>query len=247
MRETIEKCIIVCTTPRSGSNAFSDAMTSTGRLGFPKEYWKSRAAVNPVKRIFTDRFALVEKFLHESKTENGVAAIKLFPVHMDLMKGISAFNTIPQRTHVYLYTKDILGQAISLVRARQTSSWDSATPPKRDPFYHRKSIQKAISEISYNNARWLAYFARNGIEPISLQYEVASQNWQECIQTLFRETKIEPTTATVAKFQVQADSINKEWRERFLRESSDLETVEYVSPNRISLLFRDLTRDFTER
>ena len=65
----------------------------------------------------------------------------------------------------------LLGQALSLVRARQTLQWRSSQDVAGEPTYDALAINNQLGAIAGQEARWRLYFARNGIVPLRLEYE----------------------------------------------------------------------------
>src|SRR5262245_15212814 len=120
----------ICTQPRSGSNLLCQYLASTGRLGYPLEYFNTpgRRALGipdypeePVRQI--------EYILHHGATPNGVYGVKLFSFQHDLIAPTVRWTeALPRLRFVYLDRKDLLGQAISWTRGIQSNQYRATQP-----------------------------------------------------------------------------------------------------------------------
>lgn len=208
----------ICTDARSGSSLLSRALFSTGRLGDPREHFHDRAYVRALRR----RNGLGE-VLDCATTPNGVFGLKVFAPHFDVSRGLD-WATLPGLRFVHLTRTDLLGQAISLARARQTSKFKSYQVSTAEPRFRGRAIAAALAEIAYGRARWDCFFARNGIEPLRLTYEAvvsAPQAAATAVAELIGLTG--PVTVDLAKFDlaIQRDAVSDQWRARFLAERSN--------------------------
>jgi LPS sulfotransferase NodH len=81
--------------------------------------------------------------------------------------------------YIHLAREDKLAQAVSLVKAEQTGLWHVApdgaeierlAPPK-DPEYDFGRIARALARLEQQDAAWVAWFDRQGIQPLRIGYE----------------------------------------------------------------------------
>ena len=105
-------------------------------------------------------------------TANRCFAMKLHPWHLDrLLQGGTVSATFPAVSFVRLVRHDLLAQAISLYRARQTGSFHFHIAKERDVAFDATAIELVLRELAVNRARWDMYVARTGVAPIVVSYE----------------------------------------------------------------------------
>ena len=130
---------------------------------------------------------------------------------------------------IYLTREDKLDQAISCIRAEQTGLWHRRADgtelerlePKREDRYDPLAIKSLISEFSDFDTGWRSWFVEQSVAPLEVSYDALSREPQKqlarILDTLGADSaiahEISPPTAKLA------DEINRQWRERFERES----------------------------
>lgn len=218
---------VICATPRSGSNYLLSLLASTGVLGRPLE-WFNPDVVR--KTGFADwragPAAMVARFLAHGATPSGVYGLKVFPWQFDRMAaaGVRWAENLAGVSFVHLTRHDLLGQAISYARATQTEAWTSADRAGRAPEYDGVAIAALMQEIAEGDARWRAWFARNGLEPLRLTYEAVAAAPRLAVERIAASVgvtrfELDPAAVDVA---IQRDPLTAEWRTRFLSERRDL-------------------------
>ena len=216
--EPPRRMLIIASTPRSGSNLFCRKLSSTGVLGNPTEYFRHW---DTPETLTSDRCLMAAE---KGRTANGVVAFKLFPEHFDrLQKDIRLNEWFPAPLWVQLERRDLLGQAISLAKAMQDGVWRSDRQPVRQAQYSQAGIEAALAKIVAGNARWAAYFARGGIEPLRFVCEDIRDDFDSVCQRIGSKLRLEapvPPTGEVGMEQ-QRNTQNDEWRRRFLTEAGD--------------------------
>jgi LPS sulfotransferase NodH len=136
---------------------------------------------------------------------------------------------LPNPRFIHIEREDLLGQALSLVRARQSGryvSWDAAAAEAR---YDRREIARALHGIAAGQARWRAYFARNGIMPLPLTYEQVATAPEGTVCAVARHIGLEEEVAVDVgrvRSTVLRDGLSEEWRARFLAEAADLDKLD---------------------
>jgi trehalose 2-sulfotransferase len=162
-------------------------------------------------------------------TANRCFSIKLHTWHFDrLSNNPEILNAFPAPRFVRLTRRDLLGQAVSLVRARQTGRYHASTDEGRTPNFDGATIYNAIKEIAINRARWDTFFARNDLKPLRVEYEDLEQNPKKIllnIGALVNERlKLWNywTNWTSASLIPQRDKLSREWKARFRLEYHNL-------------------------
>lgn len=131
----------------------------------------------------------VQSALQAGRTQNGVFAARIMCGTMTELTGqlgllypelagadVALLNQVFGATRfVYLRRDDVLGQAVSWLRAEQTGVWlqsaQSARPrPTQEPDFDLDQIQRLIHLIGAHNAARQEWFESAGIEPYPVHY-----------------------------------------------------------------------------
>lgn len=213
---------VICTTPRSGSNFLGALLESTGRLGHPKEYFNGPARRRNGLQNFPDdpELQLAEVF-RLGVTPNGVYGLKIFAYQFDLVRSCRWPEVLPNLSYVLLEREDVLGQAISMVRAQQTDQYRSTEPIRGETHYDGAAIGKALKGVALDQARWCFWFARTGVRPLRLRYEqiVADpQGAVDAVAALVGLVERLPVQVESLPLRIQRGEESEVWRARFVRE-----------------------------
>jgi trehalose 2-sulfotransferase len=225
----------ICATPRSGSNFLCQLLASTGALGKPLEYFNVKG-----RRIHEDPYypddpaEQFRRIMTVGATPNGVYGLKLFPEQHDLVSTTYAWTKLlPNLKFIVLERRDILGQALSWVRATQTDRYLSTDSPQRADTYNGEMIRSSLRLVVGRRARWSMFFARTGITPLPVFYEDVVANPQtevdriaafigDCSPALIRLELVET--------KIQRDMVSEEWRRRFQAEFGNPDVVDNLGP-----------------
>jgi trehalose 2-sulfotransferase len=221
----------ICTAPRSGSNWFAELLSSTGTLGRPLEFFNGEG-----RRLLTDAsyplepVEQVQWVLSSGATANGVYGLKIFPQQLErVTRTLRWSEALPNLRFIAWRRRDILGQALSLFRARQTAQWRSGLQPRQHPVYDEAHISACLHFIVRQYARWDLFFARNAVEPLRLVFEDALQAPQETCSAVASELDLPErpiVDLTRISVTVQRDDLTLEWRARYLAACSGLDRIE---------------------
>jgi LPS sulfotransferase NodH len=167
-------------------------------------------------------------------TPNGVFSIKIladhFPRYIGRRREVSPSHLGVPVTWISLVRRDVLGQAISWVRAFQSKSWmkgvvsdgprlsDVVEPPA--PSYDRNAIATRIATIEEQATFWADYFDRHEIEPLVVTYEDYVADRRGGVDQVLDFAGLAASSFDLGTIPRQADEITEAWRERFLAESS---------------------------
>lgn len=214
---------VIASTPRCGSHRLGHALAATGHLGFPLEYLNPANLPTWERRFGTQGPRETLRALWRVRTSpNGCFGLKL---HYRQLAGVA--STLPPEdllggaAIIRIRRPDLLGQAISLVRARQTGVWISAQAPVRQPFYDGDAIAGAIADLSARNAGWEEVLARAGIQPLDLTFEEVVGDPDGAVRRVaeFLEVDLgDRTERSMPQPRRQGDRLNESWRSRFLAE-----------------------------
>jgi LPS sulfotransferase NodH len=217
----------ICTEPRSGSTYLGQILRSTGVLGRPSEYFNADTIRNAMgiadyPAVPEEQIALTPKL---AATPNGVYGVKLFANHADYAKTAGWAERLPNLHFIHLVRLDVLGQAISHMRAAQTWQWTKRLEVRNAPVYNFDVINKEVVRILNAQNRWRYFFARNGMPVLHLAYEQICQTPQETAAAVGRFlglSEIPRADMSQVTVEVQRDSLNDEWRARYLAEARNL-------------------------
>ncbi len=218
----------ICTERRSGSIFLCRLLTSTGVLGRPTEYFDAVTVRNArgIADYPTDPEAQLALIPTLGASANGVYGLKLFSAQFDAVKATRWAQRLPSLSFVHLERHDLLGQAISQVRAAQTWQWVSSLPALAEPVYDRALIDKALAGLLNAQARWRYYFARNGLPVLSLVYEQVMRSPQQTAEAVGRLIGLAETPKVdldqIGDLRIQRDALSQDWRARFIAELRDL-------------------------
>lgn len=226
----IRHSIVLATEERSGSEWLCQLLAGTNRLGRPSEYLNG-AWVRTFIADYPDRIEeQVPLAHHAGTTTNGVFAMKLHTWHFDrLSEAMRLTDVFPNPMFVRLTRRDRLRQAISLVRARQTNSYHAHTAKAAEEVYDADDIARTLKDVIRLSSRWDAYFARNGIDPLRIEYEQLEADPVGVMQQIARLVgeQIRPVDLEISRpLKVQRDSVTEAWRSRFLAQIADLNTLD---------------------
>ncbi|MER8463605.1 Stf0 family sulfotransferase [Mesorhizobium sp. M1396] len=219
--------ILICTSPRSGSNHLAGLMAAT-ELGNPLEWFGGRRVL-AMPNYPRDPRAQVLRALKDGRSPSGIYAAKLFASQfLQVAETVDLPASLPGLHYVRLTRRDLLGQAISWSRARQTGRFRSTEAVQNSPRYDGASIAEALEKIVLENLSWDIWLAKNGLSFLSLTYEELLANPQASLekvaglvgaQLTFESAESAP--APSSGLEIQRDNVNREWRERFLSQYSD--------------------------
>lgn len=213
----------ICTAPRSGSNLLCQYLSSTGKLGQPLEYFNPtarRALDDP--RYPDDPVLQLRQILTSGMTSNGVYAVKLFAYQNAAVAAtLDWTRSLPNLSFVYLRRRDRLGQALSWVKAVQTSQYRSTQPKQRAAVYEASLIRERLDALKGEETEWHQFFQSRCITPLEITYEdfiIAPQQTVDCVAAFVGVRKPVRIASDQIDLHIQRDVETEEWRVRFLDE-----------------------------
>jgi trehalose 2-sulfotransferase len=221
----------ICTSGRSGSNLLCQYLSSTGMLGNPLEYFNGSGRRRLGYPQYPDNPSQqVGWILTEGATPNGIYGLKIFPAQVELIeKSIRWTELLPDLRFVLLKRCDILGQALSAVRAMQTDQWRSSMPARGPAVYDSARIYEQLQIAARDYARWDIFFARKAVTPTIIVYEdllADPQSGVDQIAALFGLRGQARAASERVDLTIQRDATTEEWRARFLAENRDRDTLD---------------------
>jgi LPS sulfotransferase NodH len=198
---------------------------ATAGLGNPQEWFGGRRVLE-LPSYPRDPRAQVLRALKDGRSPSGIYAVKLFASQFSqVAKTVDLPASLPGLHYVRLTRRDLLGQAISWTRARQTGRFRSTEAALNSPRYDGAAIAEALEKIMLENLAWDIWLARNGLSFLSLTYEELLANPRASLVKVAHlvdaEITFESTSAPNSGLEIQRDAVNTEWRERFLSQYAD--------------------------
>lgn len=213
----------ICTSGRSGSNLLCQYLSSTGMLGNPLEYFNgSGRRLLGYPEYPDDPSKQIDWIVTEGATPNGIYGLKIFPAQVEqIEKSIRWTELLPDLKFVLLKRRDILGQALSALRALQTEQWRASMPARGPALYDGAQIYERLQIAARDYARWDIFFARRAVAAAVIIYEdflVDPQSAVDQVADLFGLRGQARAAGERIDLKSQRDAITEEWRARFLDE-----------------------------
>ncbi len=216
-----------------------EALINTGIAGLPEEYFLPGNEPIWRERWGTSTYAeYLARTIEECTTSNGVFGVKMmwgyfdnfvskvrqlpdykdgqFPVHT-LMQTV-----FPNLHYIWIKRRDVVRQAVSHAKARQTDVWavkTERTPrPAHKPVFSFMQIDFMVQEIEAHEAAWQQYFAENDIQPLVVVYEDLVSSYEEtALQALqyLGIPDIERVEFASRSLKKQADEESEQWVQRY--------------------------------
>ena len=238
---------LLCGTPRTGSTLLCGLLESTGVAGHPESYFRKPdedafAAQWAIPRLSDGDFSyadFLKAALAAGTTDNGVFAARIMWGTLDELVGrlrtmysdcagddLDLLNrAFAHPRFVYLRRDDVLGQAVSLLRAEQTDVWHNAEGcepqhPKQDPIYDVERIRKMIRTIEDHNTAWRRWFASVGVRPYSVVYEDLEADQEGVARGIlvFLGLELPANRTIVGRHNRLRDQLSAEWVKRYRAE-----------------------------
>lgn len=158
-------------------------------------------------------------------TANRIYGVKVLASQLRVFGDrIDPFRELPNLELLRLRRKDVLGQAVSLARATQTSQFAAYHPERRPPAYDQGKIRRCLLGLTHQELLWDRIVERLGAAPLTFEYETFVLNPQDTVERVALLMGVAlPVSINWALIRhvVQRDELNTEWRQRFLAETGD--------------------------
>jgi LPS sulfotransferase NodH len=232
---------LICTTHRSGSNLLCQVLTDSKVTGKPGEFFsdKLRARLTGLLSL-PENLTPIEFFrgaMHRTTGTNGLFGAKVMPRHLQHALQVirPAFRVAAQATDlavlsallpkprfVWLHREDVLRQAISLARAKQTKAWNARKAPAIPAVFDFAQIDQCVGQIERANAFWKQWFSAQGIQVHQITYEQMVADYQRTVRAVLAFVG-QPLTTDIPlpTLPRQADSLTEDWANRYAQLKND--------------------------
>ena len=166
------------------------------------------------------------RVMWESLRDLAIRLETLFPgLRNDSARFQSAFG-LP--VYLHLFREDKVAQAVSRWKAEQTGLWHvdadgnerERLKPGQTPSYDSNELSRLVTELEDHDAAWAQWFARQGVVPVSISYEMLSSRPQATLALILSALGQDKTIAETAEPRTTklADNESREWAARFRAE-----------------------------
>ncbi len=236
---------VLCASPRSGSTLLCDLLTQTGIAGNPQSYFRL-AAIPELARGWglSREMRDWDRSYVDSVLEHGTAGTGCFGMRI-MWSDMAAFlerlrllypnvdsdvgrlrDVFGVERFVHLSRDDRVGQAVSLVLARQTGLWHrhadgserERNAPPAPPRYDHDEINAALCLLDAEAVGWSVWFDEGEIVPLAITYEELAANPIDTLIRVIEHVGGCATTPIETRTSKLATTLNAEWSARFRRE-----------------------------
>ena len=235
------QALIILTQMRSGSSWLGNMLENTKVAGSPREWLNEQI----LKTGATGEDIHFNKIIEAGQSENGFFSVKIFPQHLRIVHKKYGYDFIQKCMNtfdtkfLFLERRDRLRQAISAMRATQSSEWSRGKlfrKERGEELYKFSTICKYIYYLEESNSFWKAYSYCRQIDSMNTTYEDILDNRRQFMKTLLdylnlsdRVGVLDSLNSTITEkiqFKVQRDKITEDWVERFIADSKTKDAIE---------------------
>ena len=217
---------MICATPRSGSNYLSQLLASTGVLGNPREYFNASGRRRYDDPAYPDDpHQQLTQVLTTGRTANGIYAVKTHYFQIAALKQfVDPTRELPHLRFIVLDRQDVLRQAVSWSRARQTGQIRAADPIRQAASYDQGHIRESLIRLMGQRAKWEKKLQALNARPLHLSYETIMHAPQQAVDRVAdfmrigERPRIDLSHVSVT---IQRDQTTEDWCARFLAETGD--------------------------
>lgn len=233
-------CYWVCATPRTGSTALCNALSTTGVAGRPCEYLTEGNRERSLELFEATSFQeLLRRIQQRTTTPNGVFGLKTSsaPGYFDdllrevgrLSPGVGVGEALaaafPNLRLVFLTRRNKVRQAVSHWRAIQSDLWHlprngkNKVPP--EDAYRFEAIDTLVHDIVMREAAWQHFFDQLGLSPMTVVYEDFAVEPEQVTRQILTYLGLEPVPGWCLPelpHRPIADELSERWVQRFRSE-----------------------------
>lgn len=229
------RTIIVAYSQRSGSNLLCSLLGETGLLGRPEHFFHKLIAEEMLGARHTDVAERLRLPNARGRTPNGICAFKMSHKDIDEIGGRTEIGAwYPNPIWIKVGRHDLLGQAISLVKAVQSRQFRSTRESVAEVRYDAAEIESRLRILAEQDAGWRLFFARNGIDPIPVFYEDLVSDPRRVLLGIGRAAGVDLADAAPrleqSSLKQQSDGSSRDWRERFVATYRDQTRFDRLCP-----------------
>lgn len=213
-----DKTLIIAASERTGTEMLCRLVDSTGLFKRTTEAFNDQAYREVGIEAYTmaEMLAAIDTL---SRSDKNLIGLKVFWHHMVEVERLGLLDhAFPDSLYVFLRREDILGQAISFVRARQTNEWTYGEDRSSNYYYDEAAITKAIYDFAQANAWWEFFFATRKVDVLRLTYEQLDADPMGVTADIVKRLGFDPHPANPDAFSLfkQRDALSEKWRQMYV-------------------------------
>ena len=239
----VERSLLICFVPRSGSWFLAGLLASTGVAGRPSEFFwaPGEQEARAVNRLRTDGEHF-EWVLREGASSNGSFGCKFqWDQLQDVLGRLRRMreseapetrllaDAFPSPSYVWLRRRDVVAQAVSWARALQTNQWRSSDVSLAKPTFDLTEIAGLRQLIEDEDAAWARWFEVNGIDAEQVFYEDLladpRRELSRILASLGLDLPADVELLPYPGYDRQADAVSVDWCQRYRDQSARNEPV----------------------
>jgi LPS sulfotransferase NodH len=227
-------CALLAGTGRAGRpEEYFERLAHSGLPRQPREYFEGvedaglTAHLAPTDPGTRDDADPIPAALAAGTTANGVFGAKLMWTHLlDLAERLGRpadaalfSDRLPAPRYVHVTRDDKVAQAVSLWRAVQTRAWRAGDVKQEGvAAYHGGAIAHLVAQLSEQDEAWRAWFAANGIRPLTIAYEDLAAGAEATTATVLGHIGVGRARIPPPPLRRQSDDRSARWVERYRSE-----------------------------
>ena len=220
------KNVFVCFTNRCGSNFLTEVIHSTNFFPSSGEFFNWEVVISNSRRKSIqslDEFCL---YLIRQRQKNNFFISKIGYLQLFMLSKYGQIpNIINNPKFIWIKRKDVIAQAVSLVIADQTKKWTSYHQPSEEvtPVYKMNSIFLSVHNIVKANIMFETYLKLFNADYLEIIYEDFCDRPIKHMKEIcaFLQQDFKKPNLNKIKTEVQRNSINEEFKAKFLADMSD--------------------------
>jgi len=190
-------------------------------VGKPEEYFNRITTSGRVLITREDFMQPAPKlYIERIKRENTLNSVFGLKVHYSQLARfpeiLENFTQIfPDAKYISITRRNILRQATSDYRAKQTQAWISHLPEQKKPRFNIFGIIKHLISVAQEIELWEKFYAKHNIKPLRLLYEDLEADYESTMREVISFLGISGDIPA-PPMKKQADTVNEAWVERFI-------------------------------
>jgi trehalose 2-sulfotransferase len=125
----------------------------------------------------------------------------------------------PAPYYVHVTREDKIAQAVSLWRAVQTRAWRAGEVTENGHVeYHAGAIGQLASDLTDQDDAWRAWFAAQGIRPLTVRYEALAADPRGATAAVLDHLGADTAEIPEPPLRRQGDDRSARWVERYRKE-----------------------------
>lgn len=211
---------LIAATPRCGSHYLGHLLFATKQLGAPLEYlnlysYRRWSQIVGSKQPET----VLREIMARRTSPTGWFGLQAHWFQMTFAGINISRDALDIRRIIWIRRRDTIEQAVSLAIVLQNGAWTSFHKPSEEPVYDYQAIADCLEGIGEMETAWMQFLTETHTPHLSLFYEDIRADERAAVTHILDWFGLPPVEISSAiPLRKQANEINAEWKERFLRE-----------------------------